>query len=98
MKELIEKVIEETTKRPKHLDKLNEYYRAYTFNRDELSPSDFCEITEVRETKVSYNQARYWLFDDNLLDIVNDELRPTSKEQWDTIEELVDQWYEKIKQ
>ena len=90
----IKKVIADTTTKPKHLDKLNEYYERYTFNRDEWSPSDFCDITEVRETKVSYNQVRYWLFDDSLIDILWDELRPSSKEEKDLIEELVEQWYE----
>jgi len=90
----IKKIILDTTTKPKQLDKLNQYYESYTFNRDELSPSDFCDITQVKETKVSYNQARYWLFDDSLIDIVWDELKPISKEQKDLIEELVEQWYE----
>lgn len=90
----IKKTILDITTKPKQLDKLNQYYESYTFNRDELSPSDFCDITQVKETKVSYNQVRYWLFDDSLIDILWDELKPTSKKEKDLIKELVEQWYE----
>ena len=90
----IKKTILDITTKPKQLDKLNQYYESYTFNRDELSPSDFCDITQVKETKVSYNQVRYWLFDDSLIDILWDELKPTSKIEKDLIKELVEQWYE----
>ena len=87
----IKKTILDITTKPKQLDKLNQYYESYTFNRDELSPSDFCDITQVKETKVSYNQVRYWLFDDSLIDILWDELKPTSKKEKDLIKELVEQ-------
>ena len=90
----IKKIIVDTTTKPNHLDKLNDLYNNYVWGRDELSPTDFCDNWEVEETKVSYNQARYWLFDDNLYDIVWDQLRPDSKEEKDLIEELVNQWYE----
>ena len=89
----IKKAIKETTKEPKHLDKLEELYSMYAFNKDALSPSEFCDLWQVKETGVTYNQARYYLFEDNLHEIIEDELKPQREEDWDLIEELVEQYF-----
>jgi len=88
----IKKAIVDTTTEPKDLDKLEELYSMYAFGRDALSPTDFCDLWQVQETDVTYNQVRYYLFEDNLHEIIEDELRPLKEEYWDLIEELVEQY------
>ena len=90
----IKKIIKETTTKPVHLDKLMGLYEKYVYRRDMISPIDFLDDREVQEFGVSYNQVCYWLFDDNLIEILETELRPQTHEVQELIEELADEWYE----
>jgi hypothetical protein len=97
MEEKIKKIIHDTTEEPKHLDKLEELYSMYAFNKDSLSPSEFCDLWQVKETGVTYNQARYYLFEDNLHEIIEDELkpRPQTDKEWELLEQLVEEYFNK---
>ena len=57
----IKKAIKETTKEPKHLDKLEELYNMYAFGKDALSPSEFCDLWQVKEIGVTYKQGITYL-------------------------------------
>jgi len=95
MTKKIQKIIKDTTTKPKQLDKLQDLYDKYVSGRDELSPSDFCDDSEVKETNVTYNQVRYWLFDDDLIDIVTSEMSTHPENYYELIKDLVDDWYDK---
>ena len=90
----IKKIIKETTTKPVHLDKLMGLYEKYVYRRDMISPTDFLDDAEVQECGVSYNQVCYWLFDDNLIEILETQLRPQTGEVQELIEELAFEWYE----